>query len=265
MSHIEHEQVKCDSVCDNEVNQSKDQIEQRKKEKLRKRIEKKIKKEQRKKEKEQKKKEKIAKKVRDKFEVDKNVKTDHVNKIRRKGINRIVKEYKMVINSDICDIVLTDEDRFDSFIIRFTPKGGHYAEQTLLLSLKTNNPSQNNTYPFCCPHMVLLTPIWHTNISTNGTICVDFLYNNSQWSPSFSFTTLIAQMQLLFSEPEISSGHYNMAATKMFRNALGANDFVEYDKKCKDFYNTIPGLRKKLSNFDHLYKLQHPDRAPVGL
>jgi len=253
MSDTEHDLEKeCNPALDIE------QEEERKKEKLRIKLGKKIRKEE-------KKKKKKAEKLRKKFEADSMTKTNNnTNKTRRKGASRIAKEYKMVIESDICDIVLIDEDRLSEFLIRFTPKGGHYEGQTLLLSLKTNNPSRKNTYPFCCPYMSLITPIWHTNISTSGIICVDFLNYDEKWAPSFSFTTLIAQMQLLFSEPEISSGHYNMDATKMFRDALKMKDFTVYDRKCNNFYNKIPGLRKKLSNFEHLYRSQHPDREPVG-
>ena len=176
---------------------------------------------------------------------------------------RILHEYKQVVLSNICDIVLRDERRVDEFLIRFTPKEGHYKGQTLILYIGTKGRGGN--YPFSPPSLKLLTPVWHTNISKKGDICVDFLYNKNKWNPTFSFTTLVAQLQLLFMEPEISSGHYNSYATVMFRKAIKNKDFTEFDKKCMEYYLANADRNNIITEFERLYKSQHPNRKSVGL
>ncbi len=183
--------------------------------------------------------------------------------ITPKVIKRVNREYQNAVKSDICDIVMKDENKIGEYLIRFTPKDGHYQGQTLIVQLSIL--FANGVYPFSPPHLKLLTPIWHTNISNTGTICVDFIYDRSKWIPTISFTTLIAQLQLLFIEPEISSGHYNIEATKMFRKALSTKDFTEYDAKCAEYYLLHPSRERIVSNFDRLYNNQHPNRRPVGI
>lgn len=253
--------------------QEKEKLRKKKLEEEKKKKDEKLKKKKKKMdEKLKKKKNKKPGKEKEKKKKSDNEKKDNMNKeidmskssnfIQNKSALRIMREYKNTIKSDLCDIIAMDDMK--SFWVRFTPKGGHYVGQTIIMQIITQR-GNDVLYPFNPPGLRLLTPVWHTNISNYGSICVDFLYDKNKWSPAFSFTTLISQIILLFTEPEISSGHMNAIATKMFRDALEKNDFTEFDKKCLDYYHSKKNTKKTLEEFQKIYKTTFVDRPVKGL
>lgn len=192
---------------------------------------------------------------------------DSMNNMKnKKAIKRIFKEYQNVINSNIADIVMID-DSMDCFQIRFTPKGGHYKNQTLILELKPKHPSSIMSYPFKPPLIKLLTPIFHTNVSASGSICVDFIYNSHKWMPTYGFESIITSIILLMDEPEFTQGHYNNDASVLYRRCRNEKLFDQFDIKTQNYYqHFINGIGKSILNkFEVLYQALHPDRPPVGL
>lgn len=189
-----------------------------------------------------------------------------LNKQREKSNKRIFKEYKNIVDDTIVDIIMVDE-KINCFHIRFTPKGGHYINQTLILELKTKHPAQGIGYPYKPPLIKLLTPVFHTNVSKTGIICVDFIYNSEKWNPTYGFTSIITAIILLFDEPEFTQGHYNPSASSLYRECLKIKSFEAFDTKTKKYYNEFiqKGGNKILDEFNKNYKQQHPKRNPVGL
>ncbi len=182
-----------------------------------------------------------------------------------KSIKRVFEEYKNIVDCDIADIVMVDES-VNCFYIRFTPKGGHYRNQTIILELKPKHPTHQFGYPYKPPLIRLLTPVFHTNVSSSGTICVDFIYNSHKWMPTYGFLSIVTAIILLFDEPEFTQGHYNAAASALYRKCRKEESFVEFDLKTKHYYNSFVSRKDNiLDRFKDMYEDQHADRFPAGL
>lgn len=55
-------------------------------------------------------------------------------------------------------------------------------------------------YPFHAPKVMFRTPIYHPNISSTGSICLDIL--GDQWTPVYTFGKVILSICALLSSPE---------------------------------------------------------------
>jgi ubiquitin-conjugating enzyme E2 D/E len=112
--------------------------------------------------------------------------------------NRIVSDLKNLVNHDIPETIKDIEINDDM-----------YAEHTVLLKGPKDTPFENGIfkilinmpadYPFKPPKMIFKTKVYHPNIASDGTICIDIL--KDQWSSALRLNSVILSISDLLANP----------------------------------------------------------------
>ena len=110
---------------------------------------------------------------------------------------RILQEMKEIQSSDMDSITagpVSDSNIFDWTATLIGPKDSPYEGGIFLLNI---NFPQN--YPFKPPKISFNTKIYHPNINSGGSICLDIL--NSQWSPALTISKTLLSISSLLTDP----------------------------------------------------------------
>lgn len=110
---------------------------------------------------------------------------------------RIDRELKELLKETITNVTagpISASNMFEWEAIIFGPGDSPY--QGGMFKLKINFPSD---YPFKPPKVVFTTPIYHPNINSQGSICLDIL--NSQWSPVLTISKVLLSICSLLTDP----------------------------------------------------------------
>jgi ubiquitin-conjugating enzyme E2 D len=100
------------------------------------------------------------------------------------------------------------------------PSNSPYAGGFFKLSV-----SFSEKYPFKPPKLKFITKIFHPNINSNGSICLDILNNN--WSPALTIIKVLLSISSLLTDPNPSDPLDKYAAN------LYLNNIEEYNKKAR--------------------------------
>lgn len=160
------------------------------------------------------------------------------------------------------DIALVNPENYEEYYILFKPQTGLYKNQYHILHMKTlYGGNKKYIYPFNAPNVIFMTPVYHTNISEAGSICLDILQN--EWVPTYTFAMIIRSILLLFEEPNNSSPfnstacHDYVTCSKAFKEAtkgrklslkeeelLREKHFVDFVKKADSVANNNDVIKK---------------------
>lgn len=164
----------------------------------------------------------------------------------KKWTKAVMKKYLKAKESKEFKIIFAKDDIVDLFYIYIKPTGGHYKGQEHILSFETKsgNGSSARYFPFHAPRVKFLTPIYHPNISRNGSICVDILTHDTKWSPSYDFSAVITSILLLMEVPNNASP-YNSAAASLF---------TKCDKTYKNNVSPSMNATERQQQFDAAFK-----------
>ena len=71
-------------------------------------------------------------------------------------------------------------------------------------------------YPNKAPKVKFLTKMFHPNIYTDGSICLDILQH--MWSPVYDVSSILTSIQSLLTDPNVNSPANNTAAVMYIQN-----------------------------------------------
>jgi len=162
-----------------------------------------------------------------------------VNRVR--GNARIMKDLKSIKNNPNINFAMKKEDCMDAFYVLLRLSGDRYKGQTHILELKTIYGAPNNSYkyPLAPPNIKFLTKIHHTNISREGSICLDILKEDKAWSPQNTFESVMKSIEILMEVPNNQSPF----------NSEASHDWIVCEKQYKDF---IQGKKLSMAELDNI-------------
>jgi len=132
---------------------------------------------------------------------------------------RLLKEFQTLQTSGF-DVYLTDNNIADWKLLLVGPKFTSYEGGVWVVSF-----SFPVDYPFKPPKVLVLTPIYHCNISDQGRVCLDVL--QSSWSPGITVEKIMGSLSALLTEPNPDD------ALDAWKASLARTDRPKYEEEIK--------------------------------
>jgi len=130
-------------------------------------------------------------------------------------------------NTNAIDVIYDDKDFTKWTCILLGPSETDYEGGVFKLAF-----SFPPTYPMTAPSVKFLNSVYHPNVSTNGTICVDIL--KDKWSPVLSVYKVLVSIQSLLNEPNPDSP-LNGDAARLYKQ-----DRRGYRQMCQKYIRENP-------------------------
>jgi ubiquitin-protein ligase len=152
---------------------------------------------------------------------------------------RILKEIKKGQTSDLFQFFWDTEGIFDEkniCFIKWTVQEGTYKGQTHVLRVAfTYGSNELKMFPQNPPNVTFITPIFHTNISMGGAICLDVLRDDPQskqsWSALYGIEIIFNSIIALL-ENHNPKSPFNHDASDMYQK----KDSQFFTSYCNAFY-----------------------------
>lgn len=147
-----------------------------------------------------------------------------LNKSNTTLIRRIQKDYADCKENGI-DIEINEENDMTKWICYiYGPTDSEYEGGIFKLSVLFGA-----RYPYNSPTINFINQVYHPNISTCGSICLDIL--KDKWSPALSLYKVLLSIQSLLTDPNPDSP-LNSDAAHLYRT-----NKKEYHNKCQKLIN----------------------------
>ena len=147
-----------------------------------------------------------------------------------KSSKRLTNEFKNLSTNPICGAKVAKENGnlYKWKVVLPGPKGSPYEDGLFNLSFDLEN------YPFKCPEVKFITPMYHPNIKKDtGEICMDVFANS--WAPTQKVSDIIEKLASLLVSPSTESPLEGEIAQEFIK------DHKKWEKKVKDFVKKNKG------------------------
>eukprot|EP01062_Namystynia_karyoxenos_P074040 TRINITY_DN70863_c0_g1_i1.p1 TRINITY_DN70863_c0_g1~~TRINITY_DN70863_c0_g1_i1.p1 ORF type:complete len:199 (+),score=59.24 TRINITY_DN70863_c0_g1_i1:100-696(+) len=126
---------------------------------------------------------------------------------------RLLRDYKKIKSDPPQGINATpvDKELMEWNAVMFGPEQTSWEGGTFRLRL-----TFSDQYPNKAPKVVFLTKMFHPNIYTDGSICLDILA--AQWSPIYDVCAILTSIQSLLTDPNPNSPA-NSEAARLYRES----------------------------------------------
>jgi ubiquitin-conjugating enzyme E2 D/E len=143
--------------------------------------------------------------------------------------NRIINDLKNLANHDIPDSIkdveINDNIYQEHIVMIHGPKDTPYQNGIFKLSI-----TLPEDYPYKPPKMKFITKMYHPNITSDGTICIDIL--KDQWSSALRLNTVILSLSSLLAHPNPNDPLVPEIANEFVKNRERYNkNVIEYVKR----------------------------------
>lgn len=135
----------------------------------------------------------------------------------------------------------------------FQPEDGPYKNQKHILSIQWRyGANEVREYPDDPPNIRFITPVMHSNIGVQGSICLDILkkgdpQHGCTYSPSYGIDAFYESIRLLLNVPTPNSP-LNGEAAKLYNQKGNSDDYSTY---LDDYYHArISQFSKFFSVFE---------------
>lgn len=132
---------------------------------------------------------------------------------------------KADVSGTIGSVKINDNMYGPHYVELIGPKDTPYQDGMFQLSISI--PTE---YPFKSPYIKFLTPIYHPNIDSTGSICIDIL--KDQWTPALTLEKVILCISVLLNTPNPDDPLMPEIANQYKKNREQYNKIAsEYVKK----------------------------------
>ena len=111
-----------------------------------------------------------------------------------KRLKRELKELELTPPENCSAGLINPNDIFNWHATILGPQGSPYEGGVFKLSI-----ALQEDYPFRSPHIKFVTKIYHCNINSSGSICLDILKDN--WSPALTISKALLSICSLMDDP----------------------------------------------------------------
>jgi ubiquitin-conjugating enzyme E2 D/E len=111
-----------------------------------------------------------------------------------KRIQKELKELQLQPPENCSAGLISPSDLFNWHATIIGPQGSPYEGGVFKLNI-----ALQSDYPFRSPHIKFMTKIYHCNINSNGSICLDILKDN--WSPALTISKALLSICSLMDDP----------------------------------------------------------------
>lgn len=169
---------------------------------------------------------------------------------------RLPKDVRALLESKEYQAVLAVQDHMGKIWVKFKMTGGFYRNQVHVLEIALDASNGTFDYPFTAPLVKFLTPMYHVNISYNGSICLSILKgkdkeNPEGWTEACNLGGVISAIMLLMDVPGIESPWNKEAAATWMASSEGKNE-AKFMKEA-DAYYFRENYRTAIEEFDLRY------------